>query len=130
MYKHTILCKGDGEFVHLVHRLVLETFVGPCPEGLECRHLDGNELNNNLDNLAWGTKAEQIEDKKRHGTFDNSGQLPGEGHWNNKLTEQQAIEIRTRAKNGERPCRLCKEFDVSEATIRDIRDGKSWRHLL
>lgn len=25
-----------------VHRLVLEAFVGPCPPGMECRHLDGD----------------------------------------------------------------------------------------
>ena len=29
----------------LVHRLVLAAFVGPCPEGEEVRHLDGNPGN-------------------------------------------------------------------------------------
>lgn len=37
-----------------VHRLVLEAFVGPCPPGMECRHLDDDPRNNRLDNLAWG----------------------------------------------------------------------------
>jgi hypothetical protein len=41
-----------------VHRLVLETFVGPCSEGMECRHLDGCETNNKVENLAWGTRLE------------------------------------------------------------------------
>ena len=29
-----------------VHQLVMLTFVGPCPEGQEVRHLDGNPFNN------------------------------------------------------------------------------------
>src|SRR5262245_23559473 len=35
-----------------VHRLVLEAFVGPCPPGKLCRHLDGDSGNSRLDNLA------------------------------------------------------------------------------
>ena len=31
-----------------IHHLVLLTFVGPRPEGMEVRHLDGDPLNNTL----------------------------------------------------------------------------------
>lgn len=50
-----------------VHRLILETFVGPPSNGLECRHLDGDPSNNRLDNLVWGTRSENTYDKVRHG---------------------------------------------------------------
>lgn len=53
----------------LIHRLVLEMFIGPCPDGMECRHLDGNPLNNRLDNLRWGTHLENMEDRRRHGSL-------------------------------------------------------------
>lgn len=59
----------ERKLTRRVHRLVLETFVGPCPEGHTARHLDGTTDNNRLRNLAWGTNADQEEDKKRHGTF-------------------------------------------------------------
>lgn len=36
-----------------VHRLVLEAFVGPCPEGFECDHSDRDRHNNALTNLRW-----------------------------------------------------------------------------
>ena len=36
-----------------VHRLVLETFIGPCPEGFVGHHVDGNTLNNAARNLGW-----------------------------------------------------------------------------
>src|SRR5688572_26642217 len=52
-----------------IHRLVLETFVGPCPDGMEARHVnDNNPANNRLSNLCWGTRQENCDDKKRHGT--------------------------------------------------------------
>jgi len=45
---------------------VLETFVGPRPYNMECRHLDGNKLNNNLDNVCWGTHTENSKDSIDH----------------------------------------------------------------
>lgn len=61
--------EGGSYKTFRVHRLVLETFVGPCPEGMECRHLDGNPSNNLLDNLAWGTREENIEDNRQNGAY-------------------------------------------------------------
>lgn len=62
---------GDCELrgTQLVHRIVLLAFVGPCPEGYECRHLDGDRTNNRLSNLKWGTAAENTQDKIAHGTL-------------------------------------------------------------
>lgn len=59
--------KSQRAVTRLVHRLVLETFAGPCPPDMECRHLDGNRSNNALSNLRWGTKLENEADKDRHG---------------------------------------------------------------
>jgi len=51
-----------------VHRLVAEAFI-PNPENLPCVcHRDDNPLNNHVDNLFWGTQADNIRDmdiKKR-----------------------------------------------------------------
>lgn len=60
----SLYCNHRVRPVH-IHRLVLETFVGPCPAGLECRHLDSNRLNNYLENLKWGTGRENISDRIR-----------------------------------------------------------------
>jgi len=50
-----------------VHRLVLDAFVGPRPKEMECRHLDGNPMNNRLDNLRWGTSGQNRVDMYSHG---------------------------------------------------------------
>jgi hypothetical protein len=51
-----------------VHRLVMQAFVGPCPEGMEVRHINGDAEDSRLANLAYGTHSENLRDKLRHGT--------------------------------------------------------------
>ena len=51
-----------------VHRLVCRAFHGEPPsEHHEVRHLDGNPLNNRAENLAWGTRSENAQDRVKHG---------------------------------------------------------------
>lgn len=52
-----------------VHRLVMETFVGPMPEGMEIRHLDDIKTNNWIGNLAYGTRAENVQDGLKNGVW-------------------------------------------------------------
>lgn len=52
-----------------VHQLILFAFVGPKPDGMECRHLNGKASDNRIKNLAWGTRRENVHDAIRHGTF-------------------------------------------------------------
>jgi len=52
-----------------VHTLVLLAFHGPRPEKHECRHLNGNPADNRSENLAWGTRRENIHDSMKHGVF-------------------------------------------------------------
>ena len=40
----------------LIHRLVLEAFIGNCPKNMECRNLDGTSANNHLSISCWGTR--------------------------------------------------------------------------
>ena len=48
--------------------MVLETFVGPCPDGLECCHNNDLFCDNRLENLRWDTHRANIADRTRHGT--------------------------------------------------------------
>lgn len=69
-YLTVLLCDAGREQRIPVHVLVLETFDGPRPEPvsgerIEGRHLDGDQLNNDLENLRWGTHRENEQDKRR-----------------------------------------------------------------
>lgn len=66
-YCRVSLSKKGKKSSYRTHRLVLETFVGPCPKGHETRHKDGDPANNRLDNLCWGTPKENAKDRGDHG---------------------------------------------------------------
>lgn len=69
-YKRVRIRVARGRYEHLfVHVLVLETFVGGRLPGMVARHLDGNNQNNAVENLAWGTPAENVDDRHRHGGY-------------------------------------------------------------
>lgn len=54
------LSKDNKMKNYLVHRLVAETFI-PNPENKsQVNHKDGNKLNNNVDNLEWTTRSENV----------------------------------------------------------------------
>lgn len=55
-----------------VHKLVIEAFIGPCPEGLEVRHLNGVSTDARLLNLRYGTRSENARDRVLHGTHNHA----------------------------------------------------------
>ncbi len=68
-YEQVSLVDPDHRVLYRsVHRLVMETFVGPRPPGNEVRHRDGVRDNNQLSNLSWGTHSSNELDKVGHGT--------------------------------------------------------------
>ena len=105
-----------------VHRIVLEAFVGPCPSDMVCRHLDGNPLNNNSDNLKWGTCAENQKDRSIHGTSNKSKMYNmGESHPSSKLKESEVRNIIELYHLGIYSLKdLAKEYNVYYTTIQKL----------
>lgn len=60
----TVVIRGKK---HRVHVMVLQTFIGPRPDGMRALHWDDNRLNNRLHNVHWGTHAANAADAKRSG---------------------------------------------------------------
>lgn len=52
--------------VRRVHQLVLEAFVGPRPEGMVSRHLNGHHEDNRPANLRYGTAVANRLDRRLH----------------------------------------------------------------
>ena len=71
-YQQVNLHRGRTQATHLVHQLVTLAFVGPVPEGMEVRHLNGVRSDNTLPNLAYGTHLDNMRDQRAHGTHRNS----------------------------------------------------------
>lgn len=120
------LSNGPHARSYSVHRLVLEAFVGPCPEGMEALHGDGIPGNNRVDNLRWGTKHENRMDSVKHGTHANTKKTHcKEGH---RLLEPN-LRVKPTKYGSSRHCISCaretsyarsqnRPFDVTKANAR------------
>lgn len=54
-----------------VHVIVAVAFIGPRPDGLVIRHLNGICTDNRPENMTYGTSTENAQDSIRHGTNHN-----------------------------------------------------------
>ena len=101
-----------------VHKLVLSSFRGARPEGMVCRHLNGNAHDNRLSNLCWGTPKENLADDIRHGTA--ACLRTGENAIAAKLSNDEVATIRKRYLEGETQTALANEFGVTQRHVSDI----------
>jgi hypothetical protein len=108
----------------LVHRLVLEMFVGPCPAGMEAAHNNGDPSDNRLDNLRWATPASNQSDRVEHGTDSR-----GEKHGQHKLTEKDITDIIRLTDSGASRVVIGRQFGIHPTTVRRIAKGLAWKHI-
>lgn len=112
-----------------IHRLVLETFIGPCPDGMECCHNNGDASDNGLENLRWDTKSNNAKDGFKHGTKNKPFNL-GEKHGHSKLNCLQVRIIRRLLEFGNLTLKeIGFVFGVASNTIYGIKSGKNWGWL-
>jgi hypothetical protein len=123
-YMSVCLCNGPKWRYTTVHRLVLETFVGPRPKGFVCRHLNGIRADNRLENIRWGTYAENCADAARHGTL-----IHGTQSKKAKLTEVDIPVIRQLAQRGVSQRAIGEMFGVGQPTISRAVRGLNWRRV-
>ena len=104
----------------LVHRLVANAFIGPCPSGKEVNHKNGNRTDNRVQNLEYLTRSEN----QLHAYHVLNRKRP------NKLTTEQVKEIRRLHATGHYTQRaLAKRFKVYFTTVWHIVHYKTWKHI-
>lgn len=111
---HLSVSLGRYAGSRLVHHLVAEAFIGSRPPGKELRHLNGHANDNRLLNLAYGTRSQNIRDKKWHPHRPSGFVL--------RLPEIRAIKKGLR--EGEKGSVLSKRYGVAESTVSAIKHGR------
>lgn len=112
-----------------IGRAVLEAFVGPCPDGMECCHYDDDATNNRLSNLRWDTASANMSDRCR-----NSGHwgAKGEAQWLAKFTSARVVLARllhTAFPNTFTCGTLADIFGMKYHTVDKVLRRKNWKHL-
>jgi hypothetical protein len=107
-----------------VHRIVAETFLGPCPDGLEVAHLNGDRRDSRLTNLRYVTRSENHLHKIAHGT------MPlGDSHPNRSISETTARQIGKRLEEVHSYHQVAEEFGAPAGVVSHIAMGRTWRHV-
>jgi hypothetical protein len=113
-YPQVGLSNGNKVRNREVHRLVVDAFLGPA---VEINHIDGNKQNNRLENLEKSSRSHNM----RHSITQK-----GRGQ---KITIEQAREIRSQF-HARRPRKaIAEQFGVSLGLVESIGSGKSWNWI-
>ena len=124
-YKTVALFKNKKQYTQLVHRLVLETFVGPCPDGMEACHNNGIRTDNRVTNLRWDTRSNNHKDKVVHGTSHR-----GESNPASKYTKELVEEICGLYDSGHSTINeLTTEYNIPYGTVYYLVKRLRWSHL-
>lgn len=103
-----------------VHRLVAEAFIPNYEKKPEVNHIDGNKMNNAVDNLEWVTRAEN----QKH-AVDNGLQPKPAKTYQGKFTAEQRDEIKRLWDSGMFSRRqLAIKYGVSHTCVNDIINDK------
>lgn len=102
----------------MVHRLVMESFMNYLTHDnmyYEVNHIDGNKTNNNLSNLEWTTRQENLQHARDNKLFKS---MKGEFNSNCKLTNKDIDDIIAFTKLGFTQIEIAKSYNVNKDTIR------------
>jgi len=107
------------------HRIVIETWGSPHEGELEVNHIDGDKLNNHIDNLEWATKSENQKHAHRIGLVKQRGKH----NHGAKVSERGVRMIRWLASTGTAQSEIEKVFGLGPKGAYPIVSGKSWKHV-
>lgn len=121
-YPNVGLTRRCKTIMYSVHSILMKAFVPTTISGVEVNHIDGNPLNNKLDNLEWVSHAENMAHAGRIGLMPH-----GINHCHAKISMDMGGEIKNRyALGGVSTRTLAKEYGVNYVTIWEVVTGKHW----
>ena len=121
-YKCIKIWENGCKKIRLLHRIILEFFVGQSPDDKTMAlHIDDNKLNNHVNNLYWGDDYDNTCDKIRNGII-----LKGERNPNSKITYTDVLNIRKIYKLGVFQSEIAGMYDIGQSQVSRIIRGESW----
>lgn len=122
------LAKDGIKMPILVHRAVAIAYIDNPNEYPFINHIDGNPLNNSVDNLEWCTAKQNTQHATNMG-MNTPPVQKGNRNSQAKLTESQVREIRKLYERVTNCSAIARLYGVNPKTINDIVNRKHWAHI-
>lgn len=117
-YRRVLLHVNGKRIKFFVHRLVAQTYI-PNPNNLpQVNHIDGNKLNNNVENLEWCTPKENIQHAIKKGLRVKKGKL--------NISDIKEIRLLFGNKSMKEIAEL---YNVSLSCIKHLHAGHTWKDI-
>lgn len=122
LYYSVDLCKSGEIKRHLIHRIIATAFHENVENKEQVNHINGNKLDNSVNNLEWVTRSEN----QLHSIRIGLRHTKGENNSQSKLNRDNVLDI---FRSKENLSQLALKYKVSKSTICDIKRGYSWTHI-
>ena len=129
-YKKVCVKTLEGIKNKLVHRLVLEAWIGPCPDGCVTNHKSGDKTDNRLENLEYCTQSENMAHSYGYGLSPKPPTKQGSACRLSKLNEEKVLAIRS--SSDRKPGylkRLAELYGITPPTVSKILLRQTWTHI-
>lgn len=124
-YKHLSLSRNGKSNYISVHREVAKAFIPNPQKLLEVNHKDGDKSNNNVSNLEWCTRAENL----RHAYKNNLKTNKGDKAPSRILSSVDIPRIRDLIEEGVTLREIGRMYGVTHHAIHKIKTGKNWSSI-
>mgnify|MGYP003656788547 FL=1 len=126
-YLGVSLRKEGKTYKRYCHRLMCVAFIENPENKQVCNHVDGDKLNNKLDNLEWSTHSDNNYHAYRTGLSHS-----GEKHYLAKLTNKDVRDIREGYLSNNRRgfiAETARKYCVTFMAISNIVNYRTWKNL-
>lgn len=124
-YRQVYLCNQGTSVRFSLHRLVAKYFIDNPNNKPNVNHIDGDKGNNAVSNLEWVTQSENVLHDFRTGRRSHAGDMAN----NRKISGKDVLKIRSMLFEGLHPLDIAKQYNISDASVYDIRAGRTWKHI-
>jgi hypothetical protein len=129
----TVHIEGKSKALFAHHALAHAFLKKTSPKQVSIIHLDYNKANNDLSNLKWVTKKEQVEHSmKSPYVIQAAARKVYNGATARKLNEKKVIALKKEIWNPKRKAtfkQLATKYGIAEMNLYRIKNGEMWFHV-